>query len=287
MSTRRGRPKRGAASAAGSLPERVRAAGYLRVSTAEQAAEGFGLEAQESAIRAYCLAQGWELVDLYVDAGVSGAKADRPELGRLLVDAEAGRFQRVVILKLDRLARSVKDLLALYDRLEQVGVAVASVRESLDTSTHYGRLFRNILASLAEFERDAIAERVQGGRVEKARRGGSLGGFVPYGYTRAASGALAVDPTTVAVVRRIFAERLAGRTLAEIATDLNADRVATARAGRWVPSTVHGILTNPVYMGRPGWDKRGSPIVAERATVPEMVSEATFRGCQGAGSQAA
>jgi site-specific DNA recombinase len=285
MTGRIGRPRRRAPST-GDIPiGPVRAAGYLRVSTADQV-EGFGLDAQETSIRAYCTAQGWELVGLYTDAGISGAQDDRPELARLVEDAKAGAFSRVVVMKLDRLARKLKKLLDLYDELEAVGVAIASVRESLDTSTHYGRLFRNILASLAEFEKDAIAERVQGGRVEKAKRGGSLGGFAPYGYVRAPDG-LQVDPDAAAVVRRIFVERGRGRTLAEIAADLNADQVPTARGGAWQASTVQGILANPVYAGRPAWNKRQAPIVAEQPTVEAIVDDATFRRCQPAGSQAA
>jgi site-specific DNA recombinase len=264
----------------------VRAAGYLRVSTAEQASEGFGLPAQESRIRLHCQAQGWELVELYVDAGVSGAKAERPELSRLLRDAEAHAFDRVVVLKLDRLGRSLNGLLELYKQLEESGVTVASVHESLDTGTPYGRFFRNILGSLAEFERDVIAERVRSGKVEKAKVGGSLGGFVPYGYVRRPDG-LQVDPAAAAVVRRIFAERVQGRTLAEIATDLNADAVPSARGGVWQPATVQKIAGNPVYMGRPAWNKRQAPIVAESPTVEAIVDDATFRGCQPAGSQAA
>src|SRR4051794_35752858 len=110
MAGRIGRPRRQAAST-GTIPVGpVLAAGYLRVSTAEQASEGFGLDAQETAIRAYCTAQGWELVGLYIDAGISGAKAERPELARMVEDAKAGAFSRVVVLKLDRLARNVRNL---------------------------------------------------------------------------------------------------------------------------------------------------------------------------------
>jgi site-specific DNA recombinase len=263
----------------------VQAAGYLRVSTADQV-EGFGLEAQETSIRAYCTAQGWELVGLYTDAGLSGAQDERPELARLVADAKGGAFSRVVVMKLDRLARKLKKLLELYDELEVAGVAIASVREALDTSTHYGRLFRNILASLAEFERDAIAERVQGGRIEKAKRGGNLGGFVPFGYVRVADG-LQVDPETAAVVRRLFAERVDGRSLAEIAADLNVDQVPTARGGSWQASTVQGILANPIYAGRPAWSKRQAPIAAEHPTVEALVDDATFRRCQTPRSAAA
>lgn len=280
MQQRRGRPRRRASDAAGA-PGPVRAAAYLRVSTLDQASEGFGLDAQETVIRAYCTAQGWELIGLYTDAGLSGSTTDRPELARLLGDARAGRFERIVVLKLDRLARSLKDMLRLYDELESYNVAVASVREALDTSTHYGRLFRNILASLAEFERDAIAERVSGGQIEKARRGGSLGGFVPYGYIRTAGG-IETDQEAAGIVRRIFRERASGRTLAEIATDLNMDRVPTARGASWKPGTIHGILSNPAYTGRPAWNKRSAPITAEQPTWPVIVSEATFRGCQSA-----
>ena len=102
---------------------------------------------------------------------------------------------------------------------------------------------------------------------------------MPYGYLRDPAGELVVDSAAASIVRRIFAERAAGRTLSEIATDLACDRVPTARGAGWRAGTVHGILSNPAYTGRPAWNKRGAPILAEQSTWPAIVSEATF--CRG------
>lgn len=258
----------------------VRAALYLRVSTEDQAREGYGLEAQAAATRAYVAAQGWETAEPpYIDAGVSGAKAERPALDQLLRDAEAGQFSRVVVLKLDRLGRSLRNLLALYDALERRGVAVVSVKEAVDTGSSVGRLFRNILASLAEFERETIAERVRGGRLAKARQGGSLGGFVPFGYSRRADGTLEVAPEAAATVRRIFELRSAGMTLQAIADTLRAEQRKTARGGAWRPSAVQVILDNQTLYatGRRVYDKRNTPVEAEQATAEAILPPSPFR----------
>ena len=120
------------------------AVGYIRVSTEEQVREGYGLAAQEQAIRAYCEAYACELVDIYADAGRSGkSMRGRESLARLLEDAKAGRFERVVFWKLDRLGRNLKDLLHICDVLEQASVGVVSIQESIDTGTASGRMARN------------------------------------------------------------------------------------------------------------------------------------------------
>src|SRR5439155_209675 len=118
----------------------MRAVGYVRVSTAEQAAEGYSLPAQQTAIEAYCKAQNWELVEVHPDAGRSG-KSDpgREALMRMLADATSGQFEPVVFLKIDRLARNMKDLLPICDGLEAASVGMVSIHESIDTGRATGR----------------------------------------------------------------------------------------------------------------------------------------------------
>lgn len=121
----------------------VKAAIYCRVSTEEQARpDRASLEVQQERAEAYCLAREWEVAGVYVDAGVSGAKADRPELSRLLGDAGEGKFQRVVFLKLDRLGRNLRDLLNLSHRLDGYAVGIVSMADSFDTGTPSGQIGR-------------------------------------------------------------------------------------------------------------------------------------------------
>src|SRR5829696_6598492 len=124
----------------------VRAAIYIRVSTARQAEEGFSLDEQERRAIAHIERAGWEHAGTYREEGVSGAKRDRPALGRMLADL--ADFDAIVVPSLDRLGRSTKDLLGLYDQFESTGVALVSLRENLDTTTPVGRLLRTILSAV-------------------------------------------------------------------------------------------------------------------------------------------
>jgi site-specific DNA recombinase len=139
----------------------MRAIGYARVSTDKQADGGVSLEAQQEKIRAMAVVQGAELLDVIVDAGQSAKSLDRPGMERLRALVEARRVDAVIIAKLDRLTRSVKDLALLLERLQRRGVALVSVAESLDTNTAAGRLVLNIMMSVSQWEREAIGERTR------------------------------------------------------------------------------------------------------------------------------
>jgi site-specific DNA recombinase len=189
----------------------TRAAGYVRVSTERQAEEGLSLAEQERRVREYAERQGWDLIDVYVERGVSGRRDDRPELGRLL--AILANLDRVIIPKLDRLGRSNRHLLEVCDRLEASGVGLISLAENIDTATPTGRLLRAILAALAEFEADTIAERVRAVTESRARSGRPNGGPAPYGYAYGPEkSGLVVVRDEALIVARIFAEWCNGRT---------------------------------------------------------------------------
>ena len=137
-----------------------RVALYARVSTLH--GQDVGLQLDE--LRQVAGQRGWDLVEEYVDEGVSGAKASRPGLDRLLADAQRGRFDVVLVWKLDRLGRSLQHLLGVLDDLAGWGVGFASVRDAgIDTTTPAGRLMLQILGAFAEFEREMIRERVVAG----------------------------------------------------------------------------------------------------------------------------
>jgi DNA invertase Pin-like site-specific DNA recombinase len=225
----------------------MRAAGYVRVSTAEQAEEGFSLGEQERRVRAHAEAQGWTLERVYVDGGVSGGVpfADRPAGGEVV--AGAADLDRLIVVKLDRLGRSAPDLLATIERFAAAGCDVVSVSESIDTATPTGRLLRTVLAGTAEFERDRISERVREGERAKAAAGRPHGGPRPFGY-RYEDGLVAVEAEAV-VVRRIFSEFVGGASITAITRNLERDKIPTVRGGRWQTTTVSGILRGVRYAG--------------------------------------
>lgn len=204
-----------------------RAVGYVRTSTDRQ---DNSVEDQRHRIAQYCAARGWDLAGVYVDEGVSGAKASRPALDRMVADVLADGVSHIVATKLDRLGRSVAHVIDLHDALEAKGVGLVFIDQGIDTSTPAGRLMRNVLASVAEFERDLISERVKAGMAEAKRSKGRR-----YGKTSQLSGEL---------VDRIGAMRAEGASLAAIARALNGEGCPTGQGGqRWYPSTVKAVLS--------------------------------------------
>lgn len=229
-----------------------KAVGYIRVSSDEQAATGFGLVTQEAAIRSFAASQGYELLEIVADAGVSGATrpAEREGFGRVLELAGEGAFSILLVWKFDRLARQiVYAVTAANDLQKESGVQLRSVTEPIDTATAMGRTVFAILAGMAEQERQVITERTFLGRREKASRGGFAGGRAPYGYRRAVTGGLEVDEVEADVVRRIFAMNDQDLTLQAIADRLNEDGVRGREGGIWRPGTIAYVIDNPKYRG--------------------------------------
>jgi site-specific DNA recombinase len=227
-----------------------KAAAYIRVSQERAARNGYGLGAQETDVVRYAAYKELDLVETYREEGVSGYKKERPALDRLLADARAGRFQTVIFPSIDRAGRSVRDVIEIDQALRAAGVATVFLREGVDTSTATGQLFRNIMASLAEFEGRIICERLSKGRRRKAAEGGYVGGWLPYGYRRGEDGKVAEVPEQVTVLRQIFGWAGEGRTLRWIAGQLAAAGVATRNGGEWRSSTIARILGNRYYAGR-------------------------------------
>lgn len=228
-----------------------RAVGYVRVSTEDQAEEGSGLDYQREAIQSFAKSQGYELLTVVEDAGVSGASApdSRPGFGRLLEMAKGGEFEILLVWKFDRLARHLAYAVTTTDTLRtEHGVAVRSVTEPLDTTTGLGQVIFSVLAGMAAMERESITRRTWEGRKAKAERGGFAGGQVPYGYKRE-EGRLVIDADEAEVVKRIFALRRAKSGVRAIASTLNREGISTRSGKAWNPATVAGILDNPRYFG--------------------------------------
>lgn len=170
----------------------MRAIGYTRVSTDEQAREGISLENQRAKIETYCELNELELIDVLEDAGKSGKDLNREGI-QSLVDRIRGRsVDAVVVYKLDRLSRRVRDTLSLMDLVEKKSVAFHSITERIDTKTAMGKFFLNIMASMNQWERDTISERTRDAlhlKIVKNERAGQI----PYGWRLAEDGKTLIE----------------------------------------------------------------------------------------------
>lgn len=230
----------------------MKTAVYIRVSTEEQAKEGFSIHAQKEKLTSYCKINDWDIWDYYIDDGISGKNiVDRPEISRLLSDVKKGSVQNVLIYKLDRLTRSVKDLISLIELFEQRNCNFSSVTEKLDTSNAVGRMFIKIIGIFAEFERENLAERVSLGYEQKTREGNytNTQGVNGYDYI-VGKGNLVVNEQEKLIVNRIYEMYLEGTSMQKIAKIFNDEKVPTKRGGYWRGSTIKSILTNPLYVGK-------------------------------------
>lgn len=224
-----------------------RAVGYTRVSTDKQAERGVSLEAQVEKIRAMGVVHGAEVLEVIQDAGESAKSLQRPGMARLLAIVDAGQVDVVIIAKLDRLTRSVKDLGELLERFTRRGVSLVSVAESLDTGSAAGRLVLNIMTAVSQWEREAIGERTATAlQHKKAHR--QAYNHTPYGFARDGNTLMPL-PTEQAVISRMRLYRANGWGLRRIADALNSDGVPTKLNGRWFPQTVKDVMNNPIHCG--------------------------------------
>jgi site-specific DNA recombinase len=218
------------------------AIGYCRVSTETQATEGVSLEAQQAKIAAWCEVNGYALASVFVDAGLSGGRADnRPQLQAALDAACKGKAV-LIVYSLSRLARSTADTLAISDRLERAGADLASISERIDTTSAAGKMIFRMLAVLSEFEKDQISERTTAALAHKKSKGERVG-RVPFGYSLAADGIqLVEDAAEQAALKTIRELRSAGESMRAIADELNRQGVPTKGGKPWKHSTVQSIL---------------------------------------------
>jgi DNA invertase Pin-like site-specific DNA recombinase len=211
----------------------MKAIGYVRVSTDRQAEQGVSLEAQEAKIRAMATVQGAELFEVIVDGGESAKNLNRPGLQRLLALVDSGKVEAVIIAKLDRLTRSVKDLCSLLELFEKRGVALISVAESLDTASAAGRLVITIMAAVSQWEREAIGERTRDALRHK-RTSGERVGNIRFGFRLSPDGKhVEPDPSEQGVLTEIRHVRQSGHTLRGIAATLNHKSLRTRRGSAW------------------------------------------------------
>ena len=253
----------------------TRVAVYTRVSTEDQAKEGFSLEAQRERLEAYCKARGWTVAKGYVDDGHTGRDTKRPAYQRMMAEREG--WDTLLVIKMDRIHRNSRNFMEMMESLQEWGKNFVSATESFDTSTAMGRFVMDIIQRIAQLESEQIGERVYMGMSQKARTGpGILGFTTPFGYD-VQDGALTVNPAESAIVREVFERCLAGDTTNRIADVLNAREVRAKRGGRWTHAGVLYILHNPLYAGFLRWAG-----IVRRAEHPAIVSRAVFNRAQAA-----
>lgn len=226
---------------------------YVRVSTARQDQEGYSIPLQKERLFAFCKAKGWVVAGLFVDPGHSGSSLDRPGIIKLVEGVEAGKFDVVLVYKLDRLSRSQKDTLFL---IEDVFMAnntdFVSMQESFDTGTIYGRAMVGILSVFAQMERETITERTLMGRAGRAEEGlWHGGGTDPIGYDYI-DGELVINESEAEQVREVYALYADGFSVTEITRRMEG---RTTKHGDWShTSTVGNVLDNPLYAGTVHFD---------------------------------
>jgi len=222
--------------------DRRRIVAYIRVSTDKQAEHGVSLDAQRAKVEQYAALYDLELVAVEVDALSAKTTAARPALARALAMLDAGTADGLLVVKLDRLTRSVRDLGDLIESyFGSRGAALISVSENVDTRTAAGRLVLNVLASVGQWEREAIGERTSAAMQHK-KAAGETTGTAPYGYRVAADGVRleedAAEQRALALVRDLRAEGLSLRAIGDRLTAAG----CTPRTGRsWHPQTVARI----------------------------------------------
>lgn len=243
----------------------IKVACYSRVSTREQV-EGLSLDVQRESMEKFVECQktsGWALYRHYCDAGESGTTLDRPEFQKMLEDAREGKFDVVLVHKLDRVSRGLYNLMTLiYKELEPIGIAFKLVSEPMiDTLTPAGKLMFQQLGSIAEFEVNRILERTQEGKRRTAELGLFNGGLIPYGY-KVENKRLVPVEDEAKVVKWIYEQYATGkRGMRSICNELNQQGILTHQGKRWNPGTLAYVLENPVYTGSvvyykcKGWKK--------------------------------
>lgn len=222
---------------------RTRTVAYVRVSTDKQADRGVSLEAQQAKIRAYAELYALELLDVIVDAGVSAKTLERPGLSRALGMLKAGTVEALLVVKLDRLTRSVRDLGALVADYfaGPDGPALLSVSEQIDTRTAAGRLVLNVLGAVSQWEREAIGERTSAAMRHLAAQGSYTGGAAPFGF-HLVGDRLEAHEAEQLVIRAARALRSSGLSLRAVAASLEEQGHRTRTGRAFAPVQVARML---------------------------------------------
>ncbi|ASS67596.1 MULTISPECIES: recombinase family protein [unclassified Paenibacillus] len=240
------------------MEQPLRVAIYARVSTEEQAEYGYSIDAQLDNLKNYCQLYNKQIVDEYVDRGVSGkSMKGRYELQRLLLDAKEGRFDEVLVWKINRMARKNIDLLQIVDILDKHNIAFRSFSENFETATSMGRFALQMMGAVGELERNTIVDNVKMGHKQRAKTG-RHNGKVPLGYRiveipgtgRGKNSQIVIVEEEAILVRKIFEMYAGGHGLRAIANSLNQQGYTTKRNNTFSSCAVRDILDNPMFVGK-------------------------------------
>ena len=258
---------------------------YVRVSTEEQAKEGYSIRAQIDKLKSYIEIKDWSFYKVYADEGISGKNIEgRPAMNELIADIKAGRVNNVLVYKIDRLTRSTRDLIDLTELFKEQNCTFNSLMESIDTQTASGRMFLKIIGIFAEFERENIIERITLACEKKVKEGYSLGNFTTsYGYDRAKGERVqTINPAEAEIVREIYAMYVDGNmSFNAIAQNLNHRGIKPKLGEAWGHQSVRAVLRNPNYIGkvRYGMDDKDRYFEAE-GKHEAIISEELFYEAQ-------
>ena len=231
--------------------KKIRVAIYVRVSTKEQAMEGYSIGEQTDRLKKFCEAHDWMIVKIYTDAGHSGADTNRPALQDMIIDLEAGLIDKVLVYKLDRLSRSQKDTLELIEnKFLKHNVDFESMSEKLDTSTAHGRAMIGILAAFAQLEREVIRERMSMGMEARMKEGKWRGGApAPFGYDyEPALDKLVISEYEAMIVKDIFTSFVSGSTINQI-RDMIIEKGYNTGNSKGDKRNIRYLLDNKTYCG--------------------------------------
>ena len=216
------------------------AIGYVRVSTEQQADSGLSIAAQRVKLEALATLNDYQLIDVVVDAGASAKSLDRPGWQRVMGAVHGRQVGAVLIAKLDRCTRSVADLASLIDTFSRRGVALISAAESLDTSSAGGRLVVNVLGAVAQWEREATAERTSAALQVLRQQGRATGGVAPYG-SQFIDGRRVDHRGEQETLADMIEHRRAGLSWGKVADQLNAAGHRTRTGGLWTRQGCHQV----------------------------------------------
>ena len=226
--------------------ERKVAGIYIRVSTEDQAREGFSLGEQKEKLKQLCDYKGYEVYKVYCDAGISAKDMEhRPKFQEMLKDMKDGKINYIVAYKLDRVTRSVRDLEELISQLEKYNTYLVCDRDDVNTSTANGRFFVRMLTVLSQLEIEIVSERTKFG-LNGAIKSGHLPGQVALGFKKDGNKKTIIDPATAPIIKRVFDLYLQGKTFLQISNIFNEEKVLNKK---WKDTHIERIINNRLYMG--------------------------------------
>ena len=226
--------------------ERKVAGIYIRVSTEDQAREGFSLGEQEEKLKQLCDYKGYEIYKVYCDAGISAKDMEhRPKFQEMLKDMKDKKINYIVAYKLDRVTRSVRDLEELISQLEKYNTYLVCDRDDVNTSTANGRFFVRMLTVLSQLEIEIVSERTKFG-LNGAIKSGHLPGQVALGFRKDGNRKTIIDPATAPIIKRVFDLYLQGKTFLQISNIFNEEKVLNKN---WKDTHIERIINNRLYMG--------------------------------------